>query len=122
VLRNRTTDANQNWLYLDGVSETLVFEPGRAGLLDVQVVAFAEGTGFSASYAFKCHYVVVVGGAAIQPNGCNKAVIYESETAWDANVAFAPGPNSAFGISVYGLVGRNIRWVATVRATEVSGL
>ena len=122
VLRNRTTDANQNWLYLDGASETLVFEPGRAGLLDVQVVAFAEGTGFSASYAFKCHYVVVVGGAAIQPFGCNKNVIYESEAAWDASVSFAPGPNSAFGISVYGLVGRNIRWVATVRATEVSGL
>lgn len=120
VLRNRTTDANQTWLYLDGVSANLVFEPGRAGLLDVQVVAFAEGTGVSASYAFQCHYMVVVGGAAIQPNGCNKTVIYEAEAAWDANVSFAPGTTSAFGISVNGLVGRNIRWVATVRATEVS--
>ena len=122
VLRNRTSDANQNWLYLDGFAAALVFEPGRAGLLDVQVVAFAEGTGFSASYAFRCHYVVVVGGAAIQPTGCNKAVIFESEAAWDANVSFAPGTTSAFGISVTGLVGRNIRWVATVRATEVSVL
>lgn len=122
VLRNRTTDANQNWLYLDGVAETLVFEPGRAGLLDVQVVAFAEGTGFSASYAFKCHYMVVTGGAAIQPTGCNKTVIYEAEATWDANVSFAPGTTSAFGISVIGLSGRNIRWVATVRATEVSSL
>ncbi len=122
VLRNRTTDANQNWLYLDGFSATLVFEPGRAGLLDVQVVAAAEGTGFSASYSFKCHYSVVVGGAAIQPTGCNKTVIYEAEAAWDANVSFAPGTTSAFGISVNGLVGRNIRWVATVRATEVSTL
>ena len=122
VLRNRTTDANQNWLYLDGFGETLVFEPGRAGLLDVQVVGFAEGTGVSASYAFKCHYQVVVGGAAIQPTGCNKTVIYEAEAAWDANVSFAPAPTNAFGISVNGLVGRNIRWVATVRATEISVL
>ena len=122
VLRNRTTDGNQNWLYLDGASQTLVFEPGRAGLLDVQVVASAEGTGFSASYAFKCHYSVVVGGAAIQPTGCNKTVVYEAEATWDANVSFAPGTTSAFGISVIGLVGRNIRWVATVRATEVSSL
>ncbi len=122
VLRNRTTNANQSWLYLDGVAAQLVFEPGRAGLLDVQVVGFAEGTGFSASYAFKCHYSVVTGGAAIQPTGCNKTVIYESEATWDANVSFAPGTTSAFGISVSGLVGRNIRWVATVRATEVSTL
>ena len=122
VLRNRTTDGNQNWLYLDGVSQTLVFEPGRAGLLDVQVVASAEGTGFSASYGFKCHYSVVVGGAAIQPTGCNKTVVYEAEATWDANVSFAPGTTSAFGISVIGLAGRNIRWVATVRATEVSTL
>ena len=120
VLRNRTTDANQNWLYLDGSAATLVFEPGRAGLLDVQVVAFAEGTGLSASYAFKRHYVVVTGGAAIQPTGCNKTVVFESEASWDANVSFAPGTTSAFGISVIGLAGRNIRWVATVRATEVS--
>ena len=122
VLRNRTTDANQNWLYLDGFAETLVFEPGRSGLLDIQVVAAAEGTGSSASYAFKCHYAVVVGGAAIQPTGCNKTVIYESDAAWDVNVSFAPGTTSAFGISVIGVVGRNIRWVATVRATEVSTL
>ncbi len=122
VLRNRTTNANQTWLYLDGSSETLVFEPGRAGLLDVQVVASAEATGLSASYAFKCHYSVVVGGAAIQPVACNKTVIYEAESTWDANVSFAPGSTSAFGISVIGVVGRNIRWVATVRATEVSTL
>ncbi|MEO7253044.1 MAG: hypothetical protein ABIZ64_02270 [Casimicrobium sp.] len=32
----------------------------------------------------------------------------------------APGTTSAFGISVAGLADRNIRWVATVRATEVS--
>ena len=122
VLRNRTTDAAQNWLYLDGVSETLVFEPGRAGLLDVQVVASAEGNGFSASYAFRCHYSVVGGGSAIQPTGCNKTVIYEGEASWDANGSFAPDTTSAIGISVIELAGRNIRWVATVRATEVSTL
>jgi hypothetical protein len=119
VLRNRTTDANQNWLFLDGSSAVLLFEPGRAGLMDVQVVASAEGTGFSASYSFKCHYSVVIGGAAIQPTGCNKAVVYEAEASWDANIAFHPG-GSGFGISVIGAAGRNIRWVATVRATEVS--
>ncbi len=119
VLRNRTTDANQNWLYLDGSSAVLLFEAGRAATMDIQVVAFAEGTGFGASYTFKCHYIVVVGGAAIQPNGCNKLVIYEAEASWDANIAFYPG-GSAFGVTVIGATGRNIRWVATVRATEVS--
>ena len=120
VLRNRTTDANQHWLYLDGDSLTITFEPGRAGLLDIQVVGAAEGTGFSASYSFKCHYHVATGAAGIFPVGCNKAVLYEAEAAWDSNVAFAPGVNFAFGINVSGAVGRNIRWVATVRATEVS--
>jgi len=91
-------------------------------LLDVQVIASAEGTGFSASYAFRCHYSFVVGGAALLPVGCDKTVVYDSEASWDANVTFAPGNTSAFGIYVIGLAGRNIRWVATVRATEVSTL
>ena len=103
-------------MYLDGCSENLVFEHGRAGLLDGHVVAFAEGTRLSASYAFKCHDAVVVGGAAIEePSGCNKNVIYEAEAAWDANVSLGPGATSAFGISINGLAGRNIRWVATAR-------
>ena len=102
-------------MYLDGCSENLVFEHGRAGLLDGQVVAFAEGTRLSASCAFKCHDAVVVGGAAIEPSGWNKNVIYEAEAAWDANVSRGPGATSAFGISINSLAGRNIRWVATAR-------
>jgi hypothetical protein len=120
VLRNRTTTANTTYLFLDGATQSLVFEPGRAGLMDVQVVAFAEGTALSASYAFRCHYAAVVGGGTILPVGCNKNVVYEGESAWDANVTFAPSATTGFGIAVNGAVGRNIRWVATVRSTEVS--
>jgi hypothetical protein len=119
VLRNRTTDATQTPLFLDGVSALISFEPGRAGVMDIQVVAFREGTGFTAGYTFKCAYTVVTGGAAVQPVGCFKTVVMETDLSWDANVGFAPS-SSNLGVLVTGVAGQNIRWVATVRATEVS--
>ena len=48
VLRNRTTDATPTPLLLDGVSALVRFEPGRAWVMDIQVIALREGTGFSA--------------------------------------------------------------------------
>ena len=45
--------------------------------------------------------------AEIQPNGCNITMVYKSEASQHANVSFAPGTTSAFGISVIGLAGRN---------------
>ena len=119
VLRNRTTDATQTPLFLDGVSALISFEPGRAGVMDIQVVAFREGTGFTAGYTFKCVYTVVTGGGSIQPFGCFKTVVNEADPSWDVNIAFAPS-SSNLGILVIGAAGNNIRWVATVRATEVS--
>ena len=119
VLRNRTTDATPTPLFLDGVSALISFEPGRAGVMDIQVVAFREGTGFTAGYTFKCVYTVVTGGAGIQPVGCFKTVVTEADLSWDVNIGFAPA-SSNLGILVTGVAGQNIRWVATVRATEVS--
>ena len=45
--------------------------------------------------------------AAIQPNGCNKTVVYKSEATQHADVSFAAGTTNEFGVSVIGLAGRN---------------
>lgn len=63
----------------------------------------------------------MTGGAGIQPVGCFKTVVNDADASWDINIGFAPA-SSNLAILVTGVAGQNIRWVAIVRASEVSTL
>ncbi len=121
VLRTQTTDNATAELFLDGGFESIVFTDERIAAFDVQLVAKDERTDQATTgfYAFRCVYGRnVTQGAFVRPLGCNKSVIQQDEPLWDANVGV--GPTGQFAINVNGVVGQNVRWVATIRATEVS--
>ena len=121
VLRTLTSDAVATELFLDGSVESIAFTDERVAAFDVQLVAKDERTsaGIAGFYAFRCVYGRnAVQGAFIRPAGCNKAVIHEDDLTWDASVSI--GTNGQFAINVNGTPGQNVRWVATVRATEVA--
>ncbi len=117
ILRRLTTDATPTDLKLDGASEDLTMEPGRASLLDIQVIGLQDNFQVG-TYTFKCLLQQVApGNTFLVPAGCNKAIIQEDVAAWDVNVT-----NTVDGrlkITATGTAGVSIRWVATVRAVEV---
>ena len=121
VLRALTVDAAATELFLDGLFESLAFTDGRVAAFDVQLVGQDERTSVAVTgyYSFRCLYGRnATQGAFIRPALCNKAVVHEDEPLWDANVSI--GTNNQFAINVNGVAGQNVRWVATIRATEVA--
>ncbi len=121
VLRTRTSENTTTELFLDGSFQSIVFADERIAAFDVQLVAKDERTNAAITgfYTFRCVYGHnVTQGAFIRPSGCNKTPIQTDEPLWDANVSV--GASGQFAISVNGVAGQNVRWVATIRATEVS--
>lgn len=122
VLRNRTTTATPTELFLDGASQRLLSAPDRAAALEIQLIGKNERTDLleTAHYTFRCTYgrVSAPDAADIRPSGCGKVEVQKDVPAWDANVVL--GVDKTFQIQVTGAAGQNIRWVATVRATEVA--
>ncbi|MBL8308894.1 MAG: hypothetical protein JNL19_00585 [Burkholderiales bacterium] len=122
VLRNRTTTATATELFLDGASQRLLFPADRAAALEIQLIAKNERTDLleTAHYTFRCTYgrVSAPDVADIRPAGCGKTEVQKDALAWDANVVL--GADKSFQVQVTGVAGQNIRWVATVRATEVA--
>jgi hypothetical protein len=121
VLRTLTSDDIATELFLDGSLESIAFAAGRVAAFDVQLVGQDERTNVAVTgyYSFRCLYGRnATQGAFIRPALCNKTVVHEDEPLWDANVSI--GTNNQFAISVNGVVGQNVRWVATIRATEVA--
>ncbi len=121
VLRAETTDATVTSLFLDGTAATLLFEAGRAALLDIQIVALQNNAaGNIATWSFKCMYQVNPGGNGfVVPAGCGKTAVQKDGTAstWEATVI--KGASQELLITATGEAAKSIRWVATVRATEV---
>ena len=121
VLRAQTSDATTTEMFLDGLAEIIAFAAGRVAAFDVQLVGQDERTNVAVTgyYSFRCLYGRnATQGAFIRPAPCNKVVVHEDEPLWDANVSI--GTNNQFAISVNGVAGQNVRWVATIRATEVA--
>jgi hypothetical protein len=118
VFRVLTSDATPTTMGLDGGSVGLTFEQGRAGLIDIQVVGLQDGlAGYVGTWTFRCMFQRSAGGTSfVLPAGCNKTLVHKDLPAWDVNV----GLITAFlNIAVTGAASSNIRWVATVRSTEV---
>lgn len=121
ILRGTTTDAGGNYyLSLDGSSESITIPASRAMFFDIQVVAIEQDNNYSAGYHFT---------GIIKRDLNNNTTFIGTPTqdtfegtgssAWNAEVT-ADDINEALAIHVTGDTGQTIRWVATVRATEVA--
>ncbi len=123
VLRNVTTTATATDLYLDGtgVSQRLVVGNNSVWTFDILVSARrTDAVGGGAGYRF----VGVVRKDATAASttligAVSKTVIGETDAPWDANCT-ANTTNGDLRVTVTGQASKTIRWVATVRTSEVT--
>jgi hypothetical protein len=123
VLRTTTSDATADVeLFLDGSSSRIIIPPTSARTFTVQIVAYNNySTPTAAGY--------IVQGC-IRRDASNNTVLASAVTAtllWEEGVMSgcsvlvdADDTNEALRIRVTGLANRIIRWVASVRTTEVA--
>jgi hypothetical protein len=117
VLHNQTLDAQSTQLYLDGASGQISLPVGRGMIFDIQVIGETNAANQLDIAAY--HFI----GAA-NDYGSNvtllstKTIVYEDFGAlpWDVNVSRT---DNTLNIVVVGENNHPIRWVATVRTTEV---
>ena len=123
VFRNLTTDATVTELFLDGTgaSQRLILPNNSLFTFDILVSARrTDATGGGAAYRF----VGVIkkdttAGSTTFVGTPSKTVIGETNTAWDANVT-ADTTNGSLRVNVTGEATKTIRWVASVRTSEVT--
>ena len=116
-MRNQTSDATLKHLFLDGTSQRLSIADGQTMAFDILVAARSDA-GQSAGYHFR-GVIDRAGALATMVGTPTKEILAEDVAAWDATVVeFSVPP--ALSVFVTGSAGTNIRWVATVRTTEVS--
>lgn len=123
ILRNITTDATTTELFLDGVTATqrLIFANNSVVTFDILITARrTDATGGGAGYRF----VGVIrkdttAGSNTFVGSVSKTVIGETLATWDAN-CLASTINGNLEVTVNGVAGSTIRWVAVVRTTEVT--
>lgn len=120
VLRGTSTDASLKELSLDDAAtpaEFITIASGRTVVFEIQVGARSQ-TGTSAGYLIE-GVIENVGGTTAFVGTPTVTVLGEDNTAMDATVV-ADNANDRLAVFVTGLAGVPIRWVATVRTTEVS--
>lgn len=121
ILRNTTTNNTTTELFLDGTSSRIVLPNNSAYTFDILVVARrTDATGGRAGYRF----VGVISkdgtaGSTTFTGTPSKTLIGETDGVWDAAVV-ADTTNGALVVRVNGQNAKTIRWVATVRTTEVT--
>jgi len=116
ILRRETTSAG-SWedLYLDGLSQHLMVTNTKTMTFQALVVGRSDSGAESAGYRIEGLLIGGVGGANVA--GVTVSMIYEDDAIWDADVQGTPGGHN-IRFMVRGN-GENIRWVATVRTSEV---
>lgn len=123
VLRNVTTAAAATDLWLDGtgVSQRLTVGNNSVWTFDILVAARrTDAVGGGAGYRF----VGVVrkdstAASTTLIGSVSKTVIGETDAPWDANLT-ANATNGDLRVTVTGQTGKTIRWIATVRTSEVT--
>ncbi len=118
TLSNVTVDALSKKLYLDGTGSTLLLTipEDMTMTFDIQVTGSTSGGVLVAGYRFEG---VAQNYDAINIlQWSNKSILHEDVLSWDANLS-ANDINGSLDIVVTGEAGQAIRWVATVRTTEV---
>jgi hypothetical protein len=121
VLRNTTTNASNQDLFLDGVSARLLVPNNSVWVFDVLVTARRiDATGGGAGYKFTG--VVrkdTTSGSLTFIGTPSKQVLGKTNGPWNASV-IADTTNGGITIQVSGEGGKTIRWVATVITSEVT--
>ena len=117
IMRNQTSDTTLTHLFLDGTSQRLAIAEDQTMAFDILVAARSD-SGQSAGYHFR-GLIKRTGVIATLVGTPTKEVLGENVAEWNATVvAFAVPP--ALSVFVTGSAATNIRWVATVRTTEVT--
>ncbi len=116
VLRNETTSAVTTTLFLDGITGTqrISIPSGRTVSFDVLVVSRSSG-GQSAGYRIQ-GVIENEGGTTRLVGTASTTVLGEDDPEWNA----AAEADGALAVKVKGKAGVTVRWVASVRTTEVS--
>jgi hypothetical protein len=121
VLRQTTADATPTELFLDGATATqrMIVPKGGKWAFDILVIA-SSSTGATAGYQIKgviknvASTTTLVGGLAVITN-----LPFDAGAATWTVTAQADNADGALAIKVTGAAATTIRWVATVRATEL---
>ncbi len=119
VLRNTTSDSTQTELFLDGgtMDRRITIPLTSAVAFDILVVARSSG---HASAGYRIEGVIENDGGTTAFIGTpTVTTLAEDRAAWDVSVE-ANDTYDALRILVTGEVGFTVRWVAVVRAVEVS--
>jgi hypothetical protein len=117
VCRGTTSAAATNELFLDGLSERIMMPTNSTWTFDILVTGRASD-GTSAGFQLV--------GTAKNNNGVTvflttptKLLINHDNVNWDANM-YAPATNGLLIVRVIGTAGISMRWVASMRTTEVT--
>lgn len=123
VLRNETTNTTLTELYLDGAAATerLVLPNNSVFTFDILVAARrTDAVGGGAAYRFVGVARKDTTAGSITFIGTpSKTVIGETDAPWDAAVS-VDTTNGSIRVRVTGQNAKTIRWVATVRTSEVT--
>jgi hypothetical protein len=117
VLRHTTTDATPTELALDGAVQHLTITDTRTLTFDILVVARSDA---AASAGYQIQGVIENNGGTTSFVGTpSVTALGEDVAAWDVSVV-ADDTHDRLLIQVTGAADTTVRWVATVRAVEVS--
>ncbi|HEY6172101.1 MAG TPA: hypothetical protein VIX80_07585 [Candidatus Kapabacteria bacterium] len=117
VVRNVTADSTSANLYLDGSSLALTI-PSNTVFTFVADITALSSTGDAGSYQIK-GAIKNIGGTTSIVGSITITVNAEDQASWDVN-AIADDSSNALMIQVQGDDATDIRWVASVRTTEVT--
>ena len=117
VMRDTTTDATMTELFLNGTNERLTIASNRAMAFDILIVARSDD---NSSAGYRITGVIERDGGTTHFVGSpDVTTLGENVVTWDAAV-IAYDSHDALGILVTGANATTIRWVASVRTTEVA--
>jgi hypothetical protein len=124
VLRRTTSDATPRELLLDNISSRLTVPPGSAWVFDALIVGRTRTTyagefpeADSAGYQIRGLIENIDGDTFIHVG--SPTILWESDPSWNA-VAETDWTTQALTFRVTGTTGKSVRWVASVRTSEVA--
>ena len=121
VLRNTTTSATQTELFADGSSADISVPNDSTIMFKASVVARrTDADNESAAYILEGCVDNNNGTTALVGSLGTKTILSEDRTNWDVTIT-ADNTNNGINVLVTGEASKNIRWVAKVEITVVSG-
>ena len=119
VLRGATSDGTANELFLNGTSLQALLPANSAWNFTVQIVGRRVGGGSAAAYRFDGIIVKDTLASSTAFVGIpSKVILGETSAPWDAAVV-ADVASGALKITATGEAATDVKWVATIRATQV---